>query len=490
MQIIVTRLDGAVTVNPAPPYLVDYLQYSHRSFETVNWKRVNKFERRLLFTPLQDGGIVTLPGFFCKIKELIARNQDHILEVEARTPLPSIDLARVKKIGLRDYQVDVVLDFLSKAQHHSGILNATGGYGKTIMQAVTYAAYHNLNTVLAIPLKQVFLQTYEKFVKLFPDKHIGRVGDGHRDISPDITISTFKSLKACSLEKCQLLLVDEIQSTTGDSICDILTGVQPIRAFGYTATDKNLFNGADKLLKGLFGDRLVHIEYQEAQDVNAVVPGLVYFVKMRENSPVRGSSFEAKISSGIKCSDERNKLIGDICAKIPNNWQTIVFVDHVADHLVRLHKNMPVGTKYVHRDASKKSVGAYALTPKQQKETAESFSKNQFQYLIATDAFRAGVDVPNCRVVVQASGGASEVEILQEAFRGSRTLPEDHRAELGVEPKTHFVLIDIMDCHDDKLEAMSLKRKEIYKKQGWKVVDVDSPDQINWFGYEVIPKQL
>ena len=168
---------------------------------------------------------------------------------------------------------------------------------------------------------------------------------------------------------------------------------------------------------------------------------------------------------------------------VPNKWQTLVFVDHIADHLVKLSVAMPTGTRFVHRESSKKRVGAFALTAREQRKVVDEFCENKFQYLIATDAFRAGVDIPNCRVVVQAAGGSSEVEILQEAFRGSRTLPKERQEELGVDEKTHFVLIDIMDKHDDKLENMSHKRMDIYKKQGWRIKRVKSPAEINWFDF-------
>jgi superfamily II DNA or RNA helicase len=492
MHIVITRVDGALRVNPAPPYIIDYLKYHHRSFGKRGYKTVNKFEERLLHETDGSGGVTTLPGFFEHIANMIHKRGDTYEVDDLRTPLPETDWKAIKDInwkaigstGLRDYQVDPVVEFLFKLQQNSGIVNAAGGYGKTILQAVTYAAFNKLNTILAIPLKQVFTQTYEKFVKLFPNKQIGRVGDGYRELSPDITITTFKSLKNCSVEKCRLLLVDEIQQTTGDSISEGLVSMTPIRSVGYTATDKGLFNGADKVIKGLFGERLIYIPYKEAEEVNAVVPGLVYFVRMPDDVHINATSIEGKISQGIKNCAPRNKLIAEICKTVPDRWQTLIFVDHVADHLVKLHKEMPVGTKYIHRETSKKKVDTYALTDKQQNKIIDEYQNNEFQYLIATDAFRAGVDIPNCRVVVQASGGTSEIEILQEAFRGSRILPEELRESLDVDPKTHFVLIDILDTHDPTLESMSYKRMDIYKKQGWQIKTVNLPSEIDWFDFK------
>lgn len=127
MNLTITRIDGAVRVTPAPPYLVEYLRYSHRSFKTERYQRVNHFETRLLHRIDGEGGIITLQGFFEKICKLIHKNNDTFVVEDQRTPLPEIDWNRVKEIGLRDYQVEPVTEFLLKAKEHSGIVNATGG---------------------------------------------------------------------------------------------------------------------------------------------------------------------------------------------------------------------------------------------------------------------------------------------------------------------------------------------------------------------------
>jgi len=161
-----------------------------------------------------------------------------------------------------------------------------------------------------------------------------------------------------------------------------------------------------------------------------------------------------------------------------------VFVDRINTHLIPLMMYMPAGTQYIHRGSSKKKHGAYALTGKRQDQIAESFSNNEFQHLIATDAFRAGVDVPNIRVVVQAAGGSSKIEVLQEALRGSRTLKEEDRERFGVTPKTHFCLIDFVDQHDDSLMGMTQKRIKYYRDQKWQINFVKHPREIDWYRYE------
>jgi superfamily II DNA or RNA helicase len=130
---------------------------------------------------------------------------------------------------------------------------------------------------------------------------------------------------------------------------------------------------------------------------------------------------------------------------------------------------MPEGTIYVHRGQGKE-FGAFSLTPKKQDNNLQAYRDGDYQYLLATDCLRAGADIPEIKVVVQASGGTSEVEILQEAYRGARTAPG----------KNGFFLIDFLDSHDETLHNMSLKRIDIYKKQGWHVSTIESPEEIDW----------
>ena len=484
MKIKVTRFDGGLKISPSPVYLSKYLRYHHREMKSVNYKRQCVFTETLLYASDHDGAIYTLPGFYPEIVKLVGKNMD-VLEIEdLRTPMPEPDWAAVKKIKLRDYQKEPVLDLLFKGRDDSGVVNACGGAGKTHIQAVTYAAWNQFNTILAIPLKQVVLQTYEKFKTFFPDKHIGIVGDGKNDISNDITITTFRSLQSCALEKCQMLLVDEMQSAGQETFQNCLKQMKPYRMFGFSATTEGIFNNTDKLLKGMFGEDLIYFPYEDGEAAGAVVPGMVYMIKMPENLIMDNySSFEGKFKYGIKRCDKRNELIGKACALIPKEWQTIVFIDHVKDHLVPMYKYMPKDTRYLHRESSKKNVGAFALTPKQQNKAIEEFSNNEFQILIASDAFRAGVDIPNCRVVVQASGGSSKVEVLQEAYRGSRILTEEQMKRFDLPPKTHFVLVDFMDNHDPVLEGMAKKRITYYEEQGWTVKTVDDPQQIDWLNY-------
>ena len=119
MNIKITRKDGGLQINPAPPYVTKYLKYQHRSMEIVKYKRVPVFTERLLHASDPDGSIYTLPGYFEKICKLIHKNSDTFHVEDFRTPMPAIDWAAVKAVGLRDYQIDHVVSGLKKGMENS-----------------------------------------------------------------------------------------------------------------------------------------------------------------------------------------------------------------------------------------------------------------------------------------------------------------------------------------------------------------------------------
>ena len=157
MQIEITRFDGGLRLKPFTPYMAKYLKYHHREMQTIQYKRDCVFVEKLLYSLDSDGYAFTLPGFFHQLTGLIHRNHDTYNVIDLRSALPPVDWERIKQFKLRDYQIPLVADLIIKGEQDSGVINAAGGVGKTHIAAVTYAAWNGLNTILAIPLKEVVL---------------------------------------------------------------------------------------------------------------------------------------------------------------------------------------------------------------------------------------------------------------------------------------------------------------------------------------------
>jgi hypothetical protein len=129
MKIKVTRFDGGLKVDSCPVYLNKFLRYHHREMKSVNYRRECVFVEKLLYATDTDGSIFTLPGFYNDIVRLVGKNLDTLEIEDFRSPMPSPDWEAVKKIKLRDYQKEPMLDLVFKGMEDSGVINATGGFG-------------------------------------------------------------------------------------------------------------------------------------------------------------------------------------------------------------------------------------------------------------------------------------------------------------------------------------------------------------------------
>jgi len=79
--------------------------------------------------------------------------------------------------------------------------------------------------------------------------------------------------------------------------------------------------------------------------------------------------------------------------------------------------------------------------------------------LMATTIFDEGVDIPELRKVVLASGGKSPVKLLQRIGRGLRK----------ADGKSSVDIIDFTDTHHPMLQRHADERKALWKSQGFNV---------------------
>jgi hypothetical protein len=129
MRIKITRFDGGLKIDPCPVYLNKFLRYHHREMKSIQYKRECVFVEKLLYATDADGSIYTLPGFYNDVVKLCNKHMDLVEVEDFRTPMPPPDWAAIKKISLRDYQVQPTLDLIFKGTDDSGVINATGGFG-------------------------------------------------------------------------------------------------------------------------------------------------------------------------------------------------------------------------------------------------------------------------------------------------------------------------------------------------------------------------
>jgi superfamily II DNA or RNA helicase len=81
--------------------------------------------------------------------------------------------------------------------------------------------------------------------------------------------------------------------------------------------------------------------------------------------------------------------------------------------------------------------------------------------LIATTIFDEGVDIPELKKVILASGGKSQVKLIQRVGRAVRL----------ANGKTEAMIVDFQDAHNPTLKRHAAARRKVYKEQEFDVVE-------------------
>ena len=103
------------------------------------------------------------------------------------SPEPTLSAQQPKLFDqLYDWQKQAVCAW--RARNHRGIVEAVTGSGKTMVALAAWEHMHTehrpLNTLIVVPTIELMNQWYDRFKTTFPERGIGRIGDGHHDDFP------------------------------------------------------------------------------------------------------------------------------------------------------------------------------------------------------------------------------------------------------------------------------------------------------------------
>ena len=99
-------------------------------------------------------------------------------------------------------------------------------------------------------------------------------------------------------------------------------------------------------------------------------------------------------------------------------------------------------------------------------ETIEKLEKGEIDIIIATNIMNEGINIKSIGLVIIASGGKSSAETLQKIGRATRVV----RDKNGEILKDRAIVVDFLDIGNKFTESHSAKRKNLYKKEGFKEI--------------------
>ncbi len=357
-------------------------------------------------------------------------------------------------IVLRDYQVEIINNFLNNPQ---SIQEVATGSGKTIISAaLSYCCEPVGRTIVVVPNKSLVTQTEADYRNLGLDVGVyfgDRKESGHKH-----TICTWQSLNNLLkntkngeaditihdfIEDVVCIMIDEAHSAKADALKVLLSGVMsqiPIR-WGLTGTiPKEQY--ASTALFTCIGPLINKLSASELQEAGVLAQCHVNIVQTQDGVEYR--DYQSELSYLLS---DKNRLdtICSLVERIVETGNTLVLVDRVA-----------AGEELVSRLSN--SVFIRGKTKlKERKEEYDEVATSSDKIIVATYGVAAvGINIPRIFNLVLLEPGKSFVRVIQSIGRGIRK----------AEDKDFVQIWDITsNCKFAKRHLT--KRKEFYREQNY-----------------------
>lgn len=356
-----------------------------------------------------------------------------------------------KPITLRDYQVEIINNFLKNPQC---IQEVATGAGKTIMTAaLSKSIEYYGRSIVIVPNKSLVVQTEADYINLGLD--VGVYFGDRKEYNKHHTICTWQSLnnllkntKAGEaeitikdfLEDVVCVMVDEVHMAKADALKQLLTGPMshiPIR-WGLTGTIPKATYEQVALLVSL-GPVIGKLSAAELQEKGVLAQCHVNIIQMRDG--VEFTNYQSELKHLLE-DEKRLDKISQLVDKIKDSGNTLVLVDRVnagRELQTRLPDSVFIS-------------GETKLT--ERKEEYDEVKTADTKVIIATYGVAAvGINIPRIFNLVLIEPGKSFVRVIQSIGRGIRK----------AEDKEHVMIWDITsDC---KFAKRHLTQRKAYYKE-------------------------
>ena len=354
---------------------------------------------------------------------------------------------------LRDYQVNVINNFLKNPQALQEI--ATGA-GKTLITAVlSHKCEKYGRSIVIVPNKDLVVQTERDYKNLGLD--VGVLFGDRKEYTKTHTICTWQSLSMLHkktkageapidigdfLENVACVMVDEVHKAKADVLRDLLSGVfanVPIR-WGLTGTipkDEHEAVACTCCLVNVVGN----LSSKELQDMGVIADLDIDIYQLQDGQLGFGSY--AQELKWLVTDPTRIDQISSIINGLAVSGNTLVLIDRIK-----------TGEMLAERNDSWVFISGKMKTTDRQDEYAE-VSEMDNKVIVATYGVAAvGINIPRIFNLVLIEPGKSFVRVVQSIGRGIRK----------AEDKDYLKVIDLTSNLKYSKRHLT-KRKQFYKEQ-------------------------
>ena len=370
------------------------------------------------------------------VSDVLAKNNVQIVDIEDRRHPIDLKFENIKEdfwgnktwpkghpaegepIRLRDYQVEVVNNFLQNPQ---ALQEVATGAGKTIITATLSKITEPYGrSLVVVPNKSLVTQTEEDYINCGLD--VGVYFGDRKELGKTHTICTWQSLNILDkkfkngeavlglaefLEGVSTIIIDEVHQAKAEVLKNLLTRNlrnSPIR-WGLTGTipkEKFEFESIHASLGPVIGN----ISAKELQDKGVLSQCHVNVVQLIDT--VVHTDYQSELKY-LVTNEQRITYIANLLNKVKQSGNTLILVDRISAGEM-LAELIPDST-FVKGNVKLKD----------RKDTYDEIQEATNKVIIATYGVAAvGINIPRIFNLVLIEPGKSFVRVIQSIGRGVR----------------------------------------------------------------------
>ena len=332
-------------------------------------------------------------------------------------------------IWFRDYQVEIINNFLSNPQ---SIQEIATGAGKTIMTAALSKSVEQYGrSIIIVPNKSLVTQTEADYKNLGLD--VGVYFGDRKEFGRTHTICTWQSLNILLkntqagtaevsigefIEDVVLVMVDEVHMAKADALKTLLTGVfarVPIR-WGLTGTIPKEDYERVSLLCSL-GPVVGKLSASELQEAGHLANCHVNIVQLQDS--VEYTDYQSELKY-LVTNTERIAYLAKLIDSIKESGNTLILVDRIETGKL-LQAELSSLFSLLKGDKPDVAFVSGSTKAGDRKDEYDEIATSTNKIIIATYGVAAvGINIPRIFNLVLIEPGKSFVRVIQSIGRGIR----------------------------------------------------------------------
>lgn len=331
-------------------------------------------------------------------------------------------------VVLRDYQIEIINNFLANPQ---SIQEVATGAGKTLTTAALSLSVEQYGrSIVIVPNKDLVRQTEADYINLGLD--VGVYFGDRKELGKQHTICTWQSLNNMMkktqsgeaeisigefIEDVVCVMVDEVHMAKADALKTLLTGPMshiPIR-WGLTGTIPKSKYEFMSLFVSL-GNVIGKLSASELQEKGVLAQCHVNIVQLKDD--VEFSNYQSELKY-LTENSERLDAIAKLINNIKDSGNTLILVDRIGAGKELQRRLSDLFS--VLKDAPDVAFVSGETNLNERKENYDEVATSNNKIIIATYGVAAvGINIPRIFNLVLLEPGKSFVRVIQSIGRGIR----------------------------------------------------------------------